>query len=215
MKRAARFLWYLLRYGLLAAVLSIAFANAVVLRASNHRLFSSVEAVPHNRVGLLLGTSPYLPGGRVNPFFVNRIAAAAELYLAGKVEVVVASGDNEHRSYNEPAHMQEALLEAGVPPEAIMVDAAGFRTLDSVVRMESVFGLRQFTVISQEFHNRRALFIAKEFSLDAVAYNARDVGGYSGLRTMAREHLARTLAVLDVYLLGTRPRSGAAAESVL
>jgi SanA protein len=195
-----------MKHGVLGAALLIAFSNTVVLNASRGRIFSQIETVPHNHVGLLLGTSPYMRDGSENPFFRNRVEAAARLYEAGRIDVVLASGDNLYRTYNEPARMRAALVERGIPEDRILVDTAGYRTLDSVVRAGTVFGWKRFTIISQEFHNHRALFVASESNLDAIAFSAEDVGGYAGLRQTLREHLARTLAVLDVHLLGTAPR---------
>lgn len=201
-----RFIPFLIIHGLLAALALVLFANVQIASASAGRVYRTIETVPANRVGLLLGTSPYVVSGRLNPFFEHRIRAAVELLRAGRIEYILASGDNEHRSYNEPVQMKKALIAAGVPESAIVLDFAGFRTLDSVVRASEVFGQEQLTVISQEFHTRRALYIAREYSIDAVAFAAQEVGGYTGARMHVREQLARTLAVLDVQLLGTRPR---------
>lgn len=196
-------------------ILLVAFSNAVVLQASRGRIFSDPSALPHNYVGVVLGTSPFVRGGGWNPFFVNRIQAAVTLYQAGKVNLILVSGDNQYRTYNEPAQMRKLLVENGVPESRIIVDAAGYRTLDSIVRAGTVFGWHKFTVISQEFHNHRALFVADHSGLNVVAFNAEDVGGYTGLRQTLREQLARALAVLDVYLLGTEPRELDAVEPTL
>jgi SanA protein len=204
--RSLRFIPFLIIHGTLAVLVLVLFANVRVALASEGNVYRTVETVPANRVGLLLGTSPYTTNGRLNPFFEHRIRAAVDLLRAGRIEYILASGDNEHRSYNEPAQMKRALLAAGVPESAIVLDFAGFRTLDSVVRAAEVFGQNRLTVISQEFHTRRALYIAHEFSIDAVAFAAAEVAGYTGARMHLREQLARTLAVLDVQVLGTRPR---------
>ena len=201
-----RFIPYLVIHGILAALALVLFANVQIARASEGRVYHAADSIPENSVGLLLGTSPYLVSGRLNPFFEHRIRAAVELLRAGRIEYILASGDNEHRSYNEPVQMKKALLAAGVPEAAIVLDFAGFRTLDSVVRASEVFGQERLTVISQEFHTRRALYIASRYTIDAVAFAADDVGGYTGVRMQLREQLARTLAVLDVQVLGTRPR---------
>ena len=193
-------------YTCIGVLLLVGFANLQVSRATADRLHRSVESVPVNRAGLLLGTSPYVVSGRANPFFRYRIEAAADLYRAGRIEFIIASGDNRHHSYNEPMQMRRALIAAGVPEDVIFLDYAGFRTLDSIVRAAKVFGQHSFTVISQEFHIRRALYIAHHYSLDAVAYTARDVPGYTGVSVQAREILARALAVLDLHVFGTEPR---------
>lgn len=180
-------------------------SNAIVSDVSRDYLFDTSFEIPYNRVGVLLGTSPCMRDGTRNPFFANRIEAAVELYRAGKIDVILASGDNRNRNYDEPAHMHDSLREMGIPAANIVLDVAGYRTLDSVIRAGTVFGHSRFTIISQEFHNPRALYIAREAGYEAVAFNAVDVGGYTGLRQIMREHLARILAVLDVLVLRTQP----------
>ena len=165
-----------------------------------------MHQLPQNKVGLVLGTAKYTKNGYLNPYFQYRIEAAAKLYTMGKVKHLLVSGDNSQKSYNEPATMQKALIDKGVPKSATTLDYAGFRTLDSVIRSKEVFGQNQLTVISQKFHNQRALFIANRKGIKAVAYNAKDVSLQLGLKTMLREYLARCKAVLDLVLLNQQPK---------
>lgn len=175
-----------------------------VERASQPWLFTEAEQVRHNRVGLVLGTSPTTVRGHPNPYFVLRIQAAAELYRAGKVDYLLASGDNSSLYYDEPTAMRNALIALGVPQERIYRDYAGFRTLDSVVRARQVFGQQSFTIISQRFHNQRAVFIARQRGLEAIGFNAPDVPeGWSNTRF--REPLARVQMALDL-LLNRQPK---------
>lgn len=102
--------------------------------------------------------------------------------------------------------MREALLEGGIPPGRIVMDFAGFRTLDSVVRAQKVFGQRSLTVISQRFHNERAVLIGLHNGIDIVGYNARDVQAGEGIKTYIREIPARALVLVDLFLLSTGPR---------
>ncbi|MGB0177627.1 MAG: SanA/YdcF family protein, partial [Owenweeksia sp.] len=92
------------------------------------------------------------------------------------------------------------------PEERIVLDYAGFRTFDSMVRAREVFGQQAFTVISQPFHNERAIFIARKFGIEAYGYNAPDVIGAGGFRTKVREVGARVKMVLDIYVLNTQPK---------
>src|SRR5262249_38184308 len=156
--------------------------------------------------GLVLGCSDRLADGRPNLYYRGRIDAAAELWSAGKVAYLLVSGDNHSRDYDEPTTMLRDLVAAGIPRDRIVLDYAGVRTLAPVVRAKEVFGLDGFVVISQRFHNERAVFIARANGLGAVAYDAPDVGGPEGLKTHAREFIARLRAVMDVELLGTGPR---------
>ena len=191
-----------------AVVLVLATMGATMLigRASQGRTYSDVWLIPHRRVGLVLGCSKRLPDGRLNLFFQKRMEAAAELYRTGKVDYLLVSGDNHIRTYDEATDMKDSLVRAGVPPEKIYCDYAGFRTLDSVVRAKDVFGQTEITVISQDFHNRRAIFIAAHRGLDAIGFDAAEVDAYNSFKTRCREQLAKLATVVDVFVLQRQPR---------
>lgn len=188
-----------------AAALLLAYGEWVVSE-SRHYTYDDVDAVPYNRVALVLGTSKYLIGGGTNHYFQTRIRAATELYNNGKVDYILVSGDNATLQYNEPRQMRRALIKAGIPARAIYSDYAGFRTLDSIVRAREVFGQARFTVVSQAFHNERAIFIARHFGIEAVGFNAQDPSAYQGIRTRVREVFARLMGVLDLYILDKGPK---------
>jgi SanA protein len=168
-------------------------------------VFSDPEKVPAMKVGMVLGTSRYLSGGDVNPFFSNRIQAAKLLFFSGKIRYLIVSGDNRFFSYNEPREMRRELIRAGIPDTCIFLDFAGFRTLDSVVRGGKVFGLKKFIIISQDFHNKRAVYIGRHFGLDVVAFNARMPGGHMAWRVKLREYLARAAMMTDLYVFNQQP----------
>lgn len=180
-------------------------SNAHISKRSAEYLYDNVDLVPHNHVGLVLGTSEKVRGGQPNLYFVNRIKAAAELYHNGKVDRLLVSGDNGTVYYNEPWVMRKALIAAGVDSSHITLDYAGFRTLDSMVRGKAVFGQQRFTVISQRFHTERAVFIARRKGIEAIGYNAADVGVQRGFRTQLREKAARIKVFFDLAL-GVEPR---------
>lgn len=97
-----------------------------------------------------------------NTYFDNRIRAATDLYKSGKIQYIIVSGDNSTKDYNEPEDMQTALVQQGIPKDKIIPDHAGFRTLDSVIRAKEIFGQTQLVIISQKFHNERAVFLARK-----------------------------------------------------
>lgn len=181
------------------------FANHIIDQHSKNKVYSDVNLIPHKKVGLLLGTEKYLNSGDINPYFQYRINSATELYKANKIEYIVASGDNSTHDYNEPLEMQNSLFELGVPRERVYLDFAGFRTYDSVVRMNEIFGQDDFVIISQEFHNKRAIYIADQLNLKAIGYNAKDVNPISGFKTNMREYLARVNVFWDI-LIGKNPK---------
>jgi SanA protein len=188
------------------AVALLLLGNLWVVQSAQPYVYSDINTLPANDVGLLLGTSPYSRKGKESVLFQHRINAAAALYKAGKIKHVLASGANPDNTYNEPRKMYYALVEAGVPPEAITLDFAGFRTLDSVIRAGAVFKLERYTVISQRFHLYRAVFIARHDGIPAIAYAPPEVSDKQRRRIIAREMLARVNAILDTFLLKTRPR---------
>lgn len=195
-----RFLLLILLAGLFAA------CNYYVSRSGKGRLYSRVEQIPARKVGLLLGTVEVLRGGGPNPFFRNRIDAAVELYKKGKVRHLLVSGDNHRRGYNEPEDMAKALRARGVPESAITRDYAGLRTLDSVVRAKEVFGVATLTIISQRDHDQRALLIADQKGVDAIAFCALEVPLKNSVRAHLHEWFARVKVVLDLYVLHTKPK---------
>ncbi|WP_062267358.1 SanA/YdcF family protein [Endozoicomonas arenosclerae] len=183
----------------------IAIANWLVNTRTSSRLYTDVESIPYNKVGVLLGTSKYSREGGNNDHYALRLKAAYHLYTQGKIEYVLISGDNGTPYYDEPSTIRKDLLKMGIPAEKIYRDYAGFRTLDSILRAKFVFGLDQFTIISQTYHNKRALYIAQNRDIDAVAFSAGD-GTNSDLNNKAREVLARVLAVIEVHWLNTGPK---------
>jgi len=198
-----------LLYGFISLViliLVIVLCNNWVLSSTKKSVYEKVEDVPPHDVALVLGTVKELKNGRENLYFSYRINAATELYKAEKVKHIIVSGDNSRRGYNEPEDMQMALVEKGIPASAITLDYAGFRTLDSVVRAKEIFQQDRFIIVSQAFHNYRALFIAQKYGIDAIAFNAQKVTSLSKTKIAIREILARVKAVLDLYVLRKQPK---------
>ncbi|MBQ7694036.1 MAG: YdcF family protein [Lentisphaeria bacterium] len=198
--------------GVLLGGAVLVLAAAVLLFWADHQVkkaaafvYTRIEEAPAREYGLLLGTSRVVRGGFLNEYFYRRIRAAVRLYRAGRVRKIIVSGDNRRKGYNEPQDMKEALMAEGVPEGAILMDFAGFRTLDSVVRARNVFGVTTFTVISQKFHCERAVYLARAKDLDAVGFAAEEVPARFRFKNAFREPLARVKAFLDLHLLRTRP----------
>lgn len=186
-------------------VLAIFMCDRFIRKACEGKLYTRTADIPHNSTGLLLGTSKYLSGGTENPYYRYRIIAAEQLLKSGKINYLVISGDNSRKEYNEPQMMKTDLIKAGIDSTCIYLDYAGFRTFDSMVRLKEIFGQSSVTVISQQFHNERALYIASREGISAIGFNAKDVSKSFGLRTQIREKLARVKVFAD-YLFGTEPK---------
>lgn len=180
-------------------------ANHAIESATRNFITADINKVPTCKTALLLGTSKVLKHQQVNEYFFRRINATVNLYKCGKVKYIIVSGDNSIENYNEPADMRRDLIKAGVPDSVIFMDFAGFRTFDSVVRAKEVFGQDTVVIVSQEFHNQRAVFIAQKCGMVAYGYNAEDVDAYTGFKTRFREFFARLKVFWDVYS-GAKPK---------
>ena len=190
----------------LLGVASIYLLDRYINYAAQSAIYKDIKKVPHKRAALLLGTAKYVARGKKNYFYVYRIRAAVALWKAGKVDAILVSGDNASKYYNETIRMQKDLIKAGVPKKYIALDYAGFRTLDSVVRAEALFDLKEYIIISQKFHLERAIYLAREKGQDVIGFAAKDIPGTKAARKMAvREYFARVKAFLDVTILHTRP----------
>lgn len=203
-----------LKWLLVFVVFIVALGNKWVINNTDAYVFTNWALLPENEVGLVLGTSPFTSKGKSNPHFTGRVDAAVELYKLGKVKHLIVSGANPDASYNEPRKMYQALVGAGVPAAAITMDFAGFRTFDSVARGKLVFGLDRVTIITQEYHAYRAVFIGKKLKMHPVAY--APAGEQSGPAFMPymREVMARVWAIFDIFVFDTAPRFTGEPEKV-
>ncbi len=201
LKRGAR----LLVVALLAVVVAVIAIDRWISWRAKDQLFTDISEIDNVQVAVVLGTSKYL-GRTLNEYYTHRINAAIELYDEGKVSHFLLSGDNAHRSYNEPWTMKRDLLRASVPEPAIHLDYAGFRTLDSIVRAKEIFDTDNFLIITQKFHCERALFIAQYYDINAQCLAVAGPVSKSGYSVRLREVFARTKALLDLYVMHTQPR---------
>lgn len=205
MKKAV---WVLLFLALSVVGVSggILWLNDVMTDEAATDIYTDLSKIPAKKAALVLGTAKYFHG-RENYFYTYRIDAAAKLFKSGKVKAIVISGDNGSKTYDEPTDMKEDLIKAGVPEKYITLDYAGFRTLDSIIRAEAIFDLKDYIIVSQKFHLERALYIAKAKGQKAIGFVAKDLKNTLAAKKMKiREYLARTKAFLDLYILHTDPK---------
>lgn len=186
-------------------LLLVVISNYIIEKQTEKLTFSNTTDIKKNRVGLVLGTSKLLSNGSINLYFKYRIDATIKLYKNKKIDFILISGDNGNKTYDEPTDFKEELISKGIPEEKIFLDYAGFRTLDSVVRAKKIFGQESITIISQQFHNQRAIYLAKHHNINAIGFNAKDVSARYGIKVKAREYLARTKVFVDI-LLGIKPK---------
>lgn len=184
--------------------ISIYVPNKIITNNADQKTFTNTQQIPKNKVGIVLGTPKFVSNGLINLYYQYRLEAAAQLFKAKKVDFILASGDNL-TSNDELFVFKEDLVKLGIPADKIFLDYAGFRTLDSMVRAKEIFGQESITIISQKFHNERAIYLAEKFDIKAIGFNAKDVSSDYGRYTAFREYLARTKAVLDI-IIGKQPK---------
>ncbi|WBX75338.1 YdcF family protein [Tenacibaculum ovolyticum] len=196
---------YIILLLLILPFILILTSNYSVENNAQNKTYSDSSKIKKNKVGLVLGTAKTLKNGRINLYFKYRINATVELYKKNKIDFVLISGDNGNKNYDEPTDFKNELIKKGIPENKIFLDYAGFRTLDSVVRSKEIFGQENITIISQKFHNERAIYLAENNGINAIGFNARDVSGKYGLRVKVREYLARTKVFVDI-LFRVKPK---------
>ncbi len=189
----------------LVAMFCILTIDRVISWRSQDAIYYHVDQVPPHDIGLVLGTSKYI-GRTLNTYYSHRIDAAITLYQQGKISELLLSGDNAHRSYNEPWTMKRDMLKAGIPDDKIHLDYAGFRTLDSIVRAKQIFQADDFLIITQAFHCERAIFIAHYHNIQATCLAVPGPNETSGFNVRLREIFARTKAILDLYVFQAKPK---------
>lgn len=196
----------LILFCLIIIVASGCFSFYLVEKTSAPYLSYDINALPHCKTGLVLGTSKRLANGTPNLYFTFRMDAAEKLFKSGKVEYLILSGDNRANHYNEPRDMQRELIKRGIPDSCLVLDYAGLRTFDSMVRCHEIFGQDSVIVVSQQFHNARAVYIGQTNGLRAFGLNAQKVTTQSEIKIKFREFFSRIKCLLDIYLLNTKPR---------
>ncbi len=179
--------------------------NLIIVKNAKDKLYTDLDKVPTTEYGLLLGTTPQTRiGRRPNQFFKFRIDAAEQLYKSGKIKKILISGDvNSLDGVNEVESMKDSLVARGVDSIDIILDGKGFRTLDAVWRAVNIYDVHSFVVISQKFHNERAIYLAEHLGLethDITGYNAADSESTTAIITFVREWFARDKVFYDILI---------------
>ncbi len=180
-------------------IIVIISSNIIIIFSTRNQLFDQIDEIPSRNTAVVPGTSYNLKGGEPNPWFTNRIAAAALLYHSEKVKYLILSGDNRSKYYNEPEQMRRELVKQNVPDSVLYLDYAGLRTLDSMVRSKAIFGQDSIIVVSQKFHNQRAIFLANAHGINAIGFNAHNPETTKrSLKVFIREVFARVKVFIDL-----------------
>ena len=183
-------------------VLLMILANIWVYALTNGRTYTRISKIPPRETALVLGTSPKMKSGVSNPYFTSRMDATALLYHHGKIKKIIVSG-GKSPGYDEPFAMKNYLVyQEGVPESIIIEDPKGFKTQSSISNCKNIYQQNDVIIVSQGFHNLRALFYARNNDMNALGFDAQDVlSNQSYYRNQSREFLARVVAVV-YYVFG-------------
>lgn len=138
--------------------------------------------------------------GAPSPFLAARLDLAASLLASGKVKVILVSGDNRVKNYDEPTAMRDYLIAHGVAADVVVADFAGRDTYDSCYRAKHIFGVDQVTLVSQAYHLPRAVATCRALGLDAEGVGDWSARTFSGAWShgVQRERLASFKMVWDL-----------------
>lgn len=183
---------------------TIVLCNIIISINAIGRTFDRIEDMPYTKVSLLLATSPITPLGEHNYYFDYRIKATKELFLNKKIDYIIASGgdySSKLNGCNEPISIRDSLIKQGIPDTVIILDYDGTRTLNSIVKAKKIYNLDSLTIISQQYHNERAIYLADRAGMKATAYNAKTPDMLNKwIRNRTREYLARVKVFIDLLL---------------
>lgn len=195
--------------GAAAVAMAMVLTNVAIYRAGAGRVFSA-ERTPPRSVAVVFGAG-VRANGQPSTALTERMTTAVDLYRRGKVQHLLVTGDNSHRSYDEPTVMRRLALAAGVPAADVTLDYAGFDTADSCTRARRIFGVKDAILVTHSFHLDRALFLCRRAGLDAVGVAASDAGLPANMvRSLwVRERVAAPKAIFEGYV-DRRPTYGGA-----
>jgi SanA protein len=178
--------WFLIPFFILL-VTSIFVSNYIVEKAAKEKVYSDANLIPYRETALVLGVYK----NSAPEFFAKRIDAAVILYKAGKVKDFIVSGADGPNNYDEAADMKAALVSRGVPDSIITMDQDGDHTINSIIRCKEVFHKKQIVVVSQSYHDARAIYLASKNGVDAIGFYS----GTVGVITPPKEYASRIKAV--------------------
>ncbi len=168
--------------------------------------YGPTSSTPKAEVGLVLGAGLQADGSP-SPVLAARVIAGVELYKARTVRKLVMSGDNSRALYDEVSAMKALAVTNGVPADDVLLDYAGFRTLDSCVRIRKVFGQTTVVVVSQRFHLSRARYLCAQAGVTTWTKEADDPRSTREIwKSQVRELLARWAAVIDTQVTHQQPK---------
>ncbi len=191
-----------------AALILLGLSRITMIESARSNTFD-IASVPAAQVALVPGAG-ITADGRPTLALRDRIDGAIELYLAGKVQKILMSGDNSTIYYNEPGVMANYAIQQGIPESDIVLDYAGRRTYDTCYRAKEIFGLESVIITTQKYHLPRMVFLCEQLGLNTTGIPVEQSNYLLNRYILwnVREVLATLAAYLDIYILKPEPILG-------
>lgn len=194
--------------GFLAAILVITIAlcisvNSLVEQYGENYIISENKEMSADAI--------IIPGARINSdgtpsnSLKHRLDMGYELYEKGFSKKILISGDHSSVDYDEVSVMLDYLIDLGVKPHDIFVDHYGIDTYHTMYRADKVFGVSSAVVVSQHYHNVRAIYIGRQLGMTVFGVDAKDSETLSTAKMKIREYGARLKAFLQAGVIKPVP----------
>ncbi len=158
----------------LICILTLGILNNYVHTSFANKMGTSMRDInieQPRRIAIVFGARVW-EDNRLSDALYDRVVTAVELHRAGRVRKILMSGDNPTESYDEPTAMKETAIKLGVPAEDIVLDFAGRRTYDTCFRAKEIFEIEKAILVTQEFHQARALYLCNNLGVDSIGLTA-------------------------------------------
>ncbi|WP_295179241.1 ElyC/SanA/YdcF family protein [uncultured Christiangramia sp.] len=198
MKKLKKFILFSV-IGIVLIIFTILGIEAIFLRHTSEDIYSDISKIPPRETVIVLGASVH-SDGKLSPILKDRVDTAIKLYRSNKVKNFHVTGDHRTEDYNEIAAMVSYLRERGIPQNRITSDHAGLDTYDSMYRAGKLFNIENATVVTQEFHLPRALFISDQLGFNYFGFTADQRTYQTEYRLKQREKLANVKALWEVLI---------------
>lgn len=173
MKKYFKIALYLAIIGLIAIVS----VNYYVKSSTKKNIYYSIKKFPKNDVGIIFGAG--INGDQPSKYLKDRLDAGIMLWKAKRINKILLSGDNGRQEYDELTVMKNYCFNHGVDTTKIFIDYAGFDTYSTMYRAKHIFKIKKATLISQEYHLNRAIYIGQKLGIKSAGYSANK-GEYLG-----------------------------------
>ncbi len=148
---------------LMLGIVIILGINLFVVMSANQYIKDDIDSKYNIQAIVVLGAR-VMPDKTPSQMLKDRLDKAIDLYNSDIAPTIVVSGDHQTPYYNEVGVMKNYLMKNGVPEQAILMDHLGLCTYDSMINMVEKLKFDKFVVVTQGYHLKRAVYIARSMA---------------------------------------------------